>query len=65
MQGQVRWFNAVKRYGFITLSDGRDCFVHQHSVEDYRALRDGDRVEFVVETTAKGLAAVNVRVITQ
>ncbi|MET0297452.1 MAG: cold shock domain-containing protein, partial [Microbacterium sp.] len=26
-QGTVKWFNAEKGFGFITVSDGQDVFV--------------------------------------
>ena len=65
MQGTVRWFSEVKHYGFVTLDDGRDCFVHQNAVQDRCALHDNDRVEFNVQSTVKGLSAVNVRVISE
>ena len=27
-QGTVKWFNAEKGFGFITVADGQDVFVH-------------------------------------
>jgi len=65
MQGVVRWFNSSKGYGFIRMSDGSDCFVHYRNIagEGFRELHENDHVEFNVQTTAKGLSAVNVRVL--
>ena len=62
--GTVKWFNAVKGFGFITPDDGtKDVFV-RHSVIDvsgYRELSDGQRVMFDSEAAPKGPQATAVR----
>jgi cold shock protein len=65
-QGTVKWFNAAKGYGFITQDTGADAFVHYSSLEGggYRALNEGDRVEFEVMPGAKGPQATAVRKLT-
>jgi CspA family cold shock protein len=62
-QGSVKWFNASKGFGFITLDDGREIFVHFRSIrgEGRRSLRDGQRVDFVVADTDKGPQAEDVQ----
>ncbi len=62
--GSVKWFNAEKGFGFITPDDGgEDVFVHHSAIqmEGYRALSEGQRVEFEVTQGQKGLQASNVR----
>ncbi len=62
-EGTVKWFNSEKGYGFITLDNGRDVFVH-YSVIDmrgYRTLDEGQRVRLSVTDSAKGPQAANVR----
>ncbi len=58
--GQVKWFDAIKGWGFITKASGEDIFVHHTSIEGHGTLQDGQKVEFLVEQTPKGPAAVEV-----
>jgi len=61
-QGQVKWFNVSKGFGFITKDDGEEIFVHFRSIrgEGRRSLRDGQRVSFVVAQSDKGPQAEDV-----
>ncbi|MCR2812856.1 cold-shock protein [Microbacterium sp. zg.Y1090] len=62
-QGTVKWFNAEKGFGFITVADGQDVFVHYSSIEmsGFRVLEEGQQVEFTLGTGAKGPQAEAVR----
>jgi cold shock protein len=59
----VKWFNAVKGFGFITPDGGEDVFVHytQIKADGFRTLSSGDRVVFEIGQGPKGLFAANVR----
>ncbi len=61
-EGQVKWFNVSKGFGFITKDDGEEIFVHFRSIrgEGRRGLRDGQRVSFVEAQTDKGPQAEDV-----
>jgi len=61
-KGKVKWFNNQKGYGFITPESGADLFVHHTAIqgEGYRALEEGQEVEFDVTTGPKGQQATNV-----
>jgi CspA family cold shock protein len=58
--GTVKWFNAVKGFGFIQPDDGqKDVFVHISAVEQsgIGALREGQRVSFELERDRQGRVA--------
>lgn len=61
--GTVKWFNATKGFGFITRAGGDDIFVHYSSIEGdgYRALKEGQKVEYAVGEGDKGLQAKAVK----
>jgi CspA family cold shock protein len=61
-QGTVKWFNASKGYGFIQRQTGEDVFVHFSAIQmdGYKALNEGQAVEFEVKKGPKGLQAENV-----
>jgi len=60
--GVVKWFNAAKGYGFIAREGQEDVFVHFSAIqaEGFKKLLEGQRVEFSIEETGKGLQAANV-----
>jgi CspA family cold shock protein len=61
--GTVKFFNAMKGFGFISRDDGQpDAFVHISAVEraGMASLNEGDRLEFELEVDRRGkTAAVN------
>ena len=54
--GTVKWFDEKKGYGFITMDDGKDVFVHYSAIQGsgFRKLAEGDRVSFEVKEGSKG-----------
>ena len=60
--GKVKWFNEAKGYGFLTVEDGKDVFVHYSAIsgDGFRTLNEGDEVEFEITEGPKGPQAVNV-----
>lgn len=58
--GSVKFYNRIKRFGFIAQDDGEDVFVHESGIVE-GPIADNDQVEFDVEEGEKGLKAVNVR----
>jgi cold shock protein len=65
-KGTVKWFNAEKGFGFITLEGGeQDVFVHYSAIDmpGYKVLEEGQAVSFEVGTGSKGPQAEGVTVI--
>lgn len=62
-QGQVKWFNDAKGYGFISRAEGPDVFVHYSAIQGdgFRSLAEGQTVQFEVTEGPKGLQATNVQ----
>jgi cold shock protein len=64
-QGTVKFFNAMKGFGFIQRDDGQpDAFVHISAVEraGMPTLNEGDRLAFELEVDRRGkYAAVNLQ----
>ncbi|MGD9810624.1 MAG: cold-shock protein, partial [Sphingobium sp.] len=63
--GTVKFFNAMKGFGFIQRDDGQpDAFVHISAVEraGMANLNEGDRLDFDIEVDRRGkYAAVNLQ----
>lgn len=61
-EGTVKFFNAKKGFGFITLDDSQEeIFVHTTNVVG--KIREKNKVTFNIEKGKKGLIATNVRVV--
>lgn len=65
-EGTVKWFDAVKGFGFInTPHTPKDIFVHFSAIQSqgYKALDEGQRVRFELTDGPKGPMAQNVEII--
>ncbi len=61
-KGTVKWFNAVKGYGFIEPEDGgRDVFVHVSACEraGISTLNEGQKLEFELAPGRDGKTAAD------
>ena len=60
--GTVKWFNAEKGYGFISIQGEDDVFVHFSAIQTdgFKTLEEGQEVQFEVVQGAKGPQAANV-----
>ena len=64
LKGTVKWFNGKKGFGFIEREDKeKDVFCHASAVRSagLKYLNEGDKLEFTLEETEKGPAAVNLK----
>lgn len=62
MKGTVKWFNAEKGYGFISVDGGDDVFVHFSAIQGdgFKTLEEGQAVEFEITQGNRGPQAANV-----
>ena len=60
--GVVKWFNTAKGWGFITSESGDDVFVHYREIkgDGFKNLEEGQKVEFSIVESEKGVAAAEV-----
>mgnify|MGYP003673959066 CR=1 FL=1 len=63
-EGEVKWFNGSKGFGFIIRPNGDEIFVHFRSIRGdgntRRSLRDGQRVTYELGNSDKGPQAEEV-----
>ena len=61
-QGNVKWFNGEKGFGFIEVEGGEDVFVHFSPIEGdgFKTLDEGQAVEFDIVDGDRGPQAANV-----
>lgn len=63
--GTVKWFNAVKGFGFIQPEDGgTDVFVHVSTVESagMRSLNEGQRINYELQLDRGRSSAINLQI---
>lgn len=60
--GIVKWFNAEKGFGFISIDGEEDVFVHFSAItgDGYKSLDEGQKVQFEVVDGERGPQAANV-----
>jgi cold shock protein len=63
-EGQVKWFNEKKGFGFIVDEEGNELFVHYKEIrgDGFRTLEEKQKVTYLVEAGPKGLKAQDVMV---
>lgn len=62
-EGNVKWFNPKKGYGFIEYDGNDNIFVHFSAIqsqEEFKTLNQGEKVQFEIVDGARGPQALNV-----
>lgn len=63
MRGHVKWFDPMKGFGFVISEEGGpDILLHANVLRNFgqSSVADGAEVEIVVQSTARGMQAVEV-----
>ena len=62
INGQVKWFDEKKGFGFIEQKSGPDVFAHFSAIvsDGFKTLAEGQSVQFTVTQGAKGPQAENI-----
>jgi CspA family cold shock protein len=67
LTGTVVWFSARKGFGFITPDEAgeKDIFIHWSGIvmEGYKQLKAGDKVEYALKDSPKGIVAIEVNIL--
>jgi CspA family cold shock protein len=61
MKGKIKFFNAMKGFGFVAGEDGKEYFIHKSALAEGVILHENDAVTFDVEEGDRGPKAVNVK----
>ncbi len=60
VEGTVKFFNAMKHFGFIAGDDGKEYFVHSSGLKEGASITEGDKVSFKAVEGDRGLKAEEV-----
>jgi CspA family cold shock protein len=62
VDGQVKWYDPKKGFGFVAVDGSKDVFIHRSVLarEGINELQEGQRIHMKVVPGAKGLEAVSV-----
>jgi CspA family cold shock protein len=62
-EGEVKWFDEKKGFGFISTEEHGDVFVHYTGIDGngFRTLQENARVSFEITDSPKGPQAINVK----
>ncbi|MDC0214239.1 cold shock domain-containing protein [Gammaproteobacteria bacterium] len=67
LEGEIKWYNRRKNYGFIVESSGEELFFHQQEIEETQGrsspIDKGQKVTFIKTETEKGPQAQRIRIL--
>ena len=62
--GRIKWFDAKKGYGFLTLeNEEKDVFLHVSDLEKskFRKIRENQKIQFEIKEEQGKLKAINLK----
>ena len=67
MEGQIKWYNENKGYGFIETEEHGEIFFHRSGISNHGffGLQKMDRVSFDIKETPRGKQALNIAVLSE
>lgn len=63
MIGKIKFYNEVKKYGFILGNDLKNYFFHISEIKFTEAIQRGHRVEFQIREKKKGYIAIDINLL--
>ena len=67
LEGEIKWYNRRKNYGFIVENSGEELFFHQQEVEETQGrsshIDKGQKVTFIKTETEKGPQAQRISIL--
>jgi CspA family cold shock protein len=63
LKGVVKRWLGHRGFGFIDSEEDGDVFIHHSEIQGAYDLREGQEVEFEVESPYKGPRAVNLKIV--
>ena len=67
LEGEIKWYNRRKNYGFIVENSGEELFFHQQEIEETQGrnshIDKGQKVTFIKTETEKGPQAQRISIL--
>lgn len=62
LEGIVKWYSNEKGYGFVSIDEGRDAFLHYSELEKIgiKQINEGNELQYDLVETGRGYKAENI-----
>lgn len=64
MEGIVKWYSSEKGFGFVSIDEQSDAFLHYSELEKagYNTINEGDIINYSLVDTGKGYRAQDISI---